>query len=65
MAEVPQALLAQLKLGGRLTAVVGQLPIMRAVLVTRGSEHGYNSVELFDTVAPRLQGFDEPTKFSF
>ena len=65
VAEVPQALLAQLKVGGRLTAVVGQLPIMRAVLVTRGSEHGYSSVDLFDTVAPRLQGFDEPTKFSF
>ena len=65
VAEVPQALLAQLKVGGRLTAVVGQLPIMRAVLVTRGSEHGYRSVDLFDTVAPRLHGFDEPTRFSF
>lgn len=65
VAEVPQALLAQLKVGGRLSAVVGQLPIMRAVLVTRGSEHGYSSVELFDTVAPRLSGFDEPTRFSF
>ncbi len=65
VAEVPRALLAQLKPGGRLTAVVGQLPIMRAVLVTRGQEAGHSTVELFDTVAPRLIGFGEPSRFTF
>jgi protein-L-isoaspartate(D-aspartate) O-methyltransferase len=65
VAEVPQALLAQLKVGGRLAAIVGQQPVMRATLVTRSSEHGFASVELFDTVAPRLQGFGEPARFSF
>jgi protein-L-isoaspartate(D-aspartate) O-methyltransferase len=65
VAEVPQALLAQLKVGGRLVAIVGQLPVMRATLVTRGSEHGLRSIELFDTVAPRLSGFDEPSHFRF
>jgi protein-L-isoaspartate(D-aspartate) O-methyltransferase len=65
VAEVPQALLAQLKVGGRLAAIVGQQPVMRATLVTRSSEHGYASVELFDTVAPRLSGFGEPARFSF
>ena len=65
VAEVPPSLLAQLKVGGRLAAVVGQQPIMRATLFTRGDEHGYSSVELFDTVAPRLTGFDEPTRFRF
>jgi protein-L-isoaspartate(D-aspartate) O-methyltransferase len=63
VAEVPAALLSQLKLGGRLVAVVGQLPIMRAVLITRSGEQAYASVELFDTVAPRLKGFDEPSRF--
>ena len=63
--EVPRALLAQLKPGGRLTAIVGQLPIMRAVLVTRSSESGTSTVELFDTVAPRLVGFGEPSRFVF
>jgi protein-L-isoaspartate(D-aspartate) O-methyltransferase len=63
--EVPAALLSQLKLGGRLAAIVGQLPIMRAVLTTRNSEHAYSSVDLFDTVAPRLKGFDEPSRFNF
>lgn len=65
VAELPQALLAQLKVGGRLAAIVGQQPVMRATLVTRNSEHGYASVELFDTVAPRLSGFPEPTRFAF
>jgi protein-L-isoaspartate(D-aspartate) O-methyltransferase len=65
VAEVPPSLLAQLKVGGRLAAVVGQLPIMRATLFTRSGEHGFSSVELFDTVAPRLAGFDEPTRFRF
>ena len=63
--EVPRALLAQLKPGGRLTAIVGQLPVMRAVLVTRSSENGFATVELFDTVAPRLKGFGEPSRFVF
>jgi protein-L-isoaspartate(D-aspartate) O-methyltransferase len=63
--EVPPGLLSQLKVGGRLAAVVGQLPIMRATLFTRSSEHDFASVELFDTVAPRLAGFDEPPRFKF
>ena len=65
VAEVPRTMLAQLKPGGRLTAIVGQLPIMRAVLVTRSAEAGCSTVELFDTVAPRLKGFGEPTRFVF
>ena len=38
---------------------------MRAVLVTRSGEAGFATVELFDTVAPRLIGFGEPTRFVF
>jgi protein-L-isoaspartate(D-aspartate) O-methyltransferase len=65
VAEVPAGLLGQLKVGGRLIAIVGQQPMMRATLITRSGEHAFASVELFDTVAPRLQGFDEPSRFSF
>ncbi|MEP7058673.1 MAG: protein-L-isoaspartate O-methyltransferase [Caldimonas sp.] len=65
VAEVPRAVLAQLKPGGRLAAIVGQLPIMRAVLMTRSGETGFSSVELFDAVAPRLHGFGEPPRFVF
>ena len=63
--EVPQGLLAQLKVGGRLAAVVGSEPVMQARLYTRASETAWSQADLFDTVAPRLQGFGEPSKFHF
>ena len=63
--EVPRALLEQLKPGGRLAAVVGQPPIMRARLYTRVGDAAWSQTDLFDTVAPRLEGFDEPTRFQF
>jgi protein-L-isoaspartate(D-aspartate) O-methyltransferase len=65
VAEVPRHLLAQLKPGGRLIAVVGDEPVMRARLVTRAGEAAFGEVDLFDTVAPRLLGFAEPTRFHF
>lgn len=65
VAEVPQGLLSQLKIGGRLAAIVGAEPVMRAVLITRTGEHGLERRVLFDTVAPRLRGFAEPTRFQF
>ena len=65
VAEVPQALLDQLKPGGRLLAVVGQEPVMRAMRFTRLSATALQAQDLFDTVAPRLLGFDEPSRFSF
>ena len=65
VAEVPQRLLDQLKIGGRLVAIVGQEPVMRALLITRIAPQQYKRVELFDTVAPRLDGFGEPTRFQF
>jgi protein-L-isoaspartate(D-aspartate) O-methyltransferase len=65
VAEVPTALLAQLKVGGRLASIVGQLPVMRAVLLERSGEQGVERRVLFDTVAQRLRGFDEPSRFHF
>ena len=63
--DVPRTLLQQLKPGGRLAAVVGELPIMRARLYTRAGEAAWSQADLFDTVAPRLEGFEEPTRFHF
>lgn len=65
VAEVPAALLDQLKPGGRLLAIVGQLPIMRARLYTRSAQGAFAHEDLFDTVAPRLKGFAEPSHFRF
>jgi protein-L-isoaspartate(D-aspartate) O-methyltransferase len=65
VSSVPQALLEQLRPGGRLLAIVGQEPVMRAVRITRQPQGGYTTVELFDTVAPALDGFAPPTRFTF
>ena len=65
VAEVPRELLQQLKPGGRLAAVVGDEPVMRARLYTRVGEAAWSEVDLFDTVATRLAGFTEPAHFAF
>ena len=65
VAVLPQALLDQLKVGGRLAAIVGDEPVMQALLVTRSGERDFKRVVLFDTVAPRLDGFVEPERFRF
>ena len=65
VAQVPQALLSQLKVGGRLVAIVGDLPVMRATRVTRTAEGSYTTLQGWDTVAPRLANFPEPTQFRF
>jgi len=65
VAEVPKHLLAELKVGGRLFGIVGQEPVMRATIFTRTGEQAYRHTEVFDTVAPRLKGFGEPSRFTF
>jgi protein-L-isoaspartate(D-aspartate) O-methyltransferase len=65
VAEVPPALLKQLKVGGRLIAIVGDEPVMRATVVTRTGEADYITRQPWDTVAPRLIGFPEPSHFKF
>jgi protein-L-isoaspartate(D-aspartate) O-methyltransferase len=65
VASVPESLLNQLKPGGRLIAMVGAEPVMQATLYTRQAEGGFTKAVLFDTVAQRLDGFAEPTRFHF
>ncbi|MEN9843242.1 MAG: hypothetical protein RLZZ612_1071 [Pseudomonadota bacterium] len=65
VAEVPQDLLMLLKVGGRLIAVVGHEPIMRATIVTRVSDTSYATVQPWDYVAPRLKNFPEGSTFRF
>jgi protein-L-isoaspartate(D-aspartate) O-methyltransferase len=65
VAEVPQALLAQLKIGGRLIGIVGDEPTMRVNIVTRISDAEFKTSTPWDTVAPRLLNFPEPSHFHF
>jgi protein-L-isoaspartate(D-aspartate) O-methyltransferase len=54
-----------LRVGGRLVAIVGEEPVMRATLVTRSGEADYLTRQPWDTVAPRLLKFPEPSHFHF
>lgn len=63
--EIPEALLAQLKVGGRLLAAVGEAPLMQARLVTCVGEGRFQSVTLFETDIPRLRNAQERSKFVF
>ena len=65
VAEIPPALLASLAPGGRLAAIVGYEPMMRATIVTRTGDAAYQTAQPWDTVAPRLLHFPEPSRFSF
>jgi protein-L-isoaspartate(D-aspartate) O-methyltransferase len=65
VAEVPAALLQQLTVGGRLAAIVGDEPMMRATLITRTSDSSWTTTEPWDCNAPRLGGFPEHSRFQF
>ncbi|NMM11133.1 MAG: protein-L-isoaspartate O-methyltransferase [Polaromonas sp.] len=65
VAAVPPSLLALLKVGGRLSAIVGFEPMMRATLITRVGQDAWRTTQAWDTVAPRLLNFPEPSKFVF
>ena len=65
VASVPPQLLSLLKMGGRLSAIVGDEPVMRATLITRVDEAAWHTTQAWDTVAPRLLNFAEPSRFQF
>ncbi len=62
---LPDVLLQQLKVGGRLVAIVGTLPVMSAQLVTRTGEMTFNTINLFETVAPALRNAAAGEQFTF
>ena len=64
VAAVPPELLALLRDGGRLAAIVGEEPVMRATIVRRSGER-FTTTQPWDTVAARLRNFPEPTGFRF
>lgn len=55
----------QLNVGGRLFVIVGEAPVMEALLITRVSESGWSRQSLFDTELPPLLNALTPTRFEF
>jgi protein-L-isoaspartate(D-aspartate) O-methyltransferase len=62
---VPDRLLAKLSPGGRLAAIVGELPVMQAQVLTRAQGGGVVTRVLFETVAKPLRGFPAKSGFRF
>ncbi len=62
---LPEALLKQLRVGGRLAVVVGEAPVMEAKLVLCTADNVYNTINLFETVIPALDNVAPKSAFSF
>ncbi len=55
----------QLELGGRLFVIVGEAPVMEALLITRLSETEWSTDSLFDTELTPLLNAAKPVEFEF
>ncbi len=53
----------QLKLGGRLFVIVGDSPVMEALLIRRVGEHAFARESLFETDLPCLEGAERRQEF--
>ena len=53
---MPETLRSKLPAGGRMAVIVGQEPVMHALLVQCNGEASYEQSVMFDTVAPALGG---------
>ena len=62
---LPEEFKNQLRIGGRLVAIVGQSPAMEAQLVTRLTETSFDTRGLFETDLPPLQNALAPSAFVF
>jgi protein-L-isoaspartate(D-aspartate) O-methyltransferase len=62
---LPTAFEHQLNPGGRLLAVVGEAPVMEAMLITCISAGVYSRISLFETCIPQLVNAVQPQQFSF
>lgn len=62
---LPPQFLDCLNLNGRLFAVIGDAPVMRATLMTKTAETSFSTTDLFETVVAPLINAKQPSRFSF
>jgi protein-L-isoaspartate(D-aspartate) O-methyltransferase len=62
---LPQAFLDRLTPGGRLLAVVGDLPVMKAIVVRQPVAGSFQHAELFETLVKPLVNAAQPPRFRF
>lgn len=62
---LPDSFLQQLKVGGRLFAIVGEAPVMTAEVITRTGDADWTSAKLFETNVKALREAIVPSHFKF
>ncbi|MBU6488603.1 MAG: protein-L-isoaspartate O-methyltransferase [Burkholderiales bacterium] len=62
---LPQEMLEQLKIGGRLAAFVGTAPVMKAQIITRVDEKQFRVADVFETYVEPLVNAVQPPRFKF
>lgn len=62
---LPDDFLQQLKVGGRLVAIIGEEPAMVAKLVIRSEENAFSTINLFETAAAPLSNAVQREQFVF
>ncbi len=62
---IPQELLEQLTIGGRLAAFVGTWPVMKAQIITRSDDQQFHISNVFETYIEPLSNAITPTRFKF
>ena len=62
---LPEAFLQQVKVGGRIAAIVGEPPAMEFNIITRTGENAWNTVKVFETNVKYLSGAAAVSHFQF
>ena len=62
---LPEAFLTQLRVGGRILAVIGEAPAMSACRITRTSQDAWDHEKMFETSIAPLRNADRPSAFRF
>jgi len=62
---LPQEMLEQLKVGGRLAAFVGTAPVMKAQVITRIDEKQFRVADVFETFIEPLLNAVQPPRIKF
>jgi protein-L-isoaspartate(D-aspartate) O-methyltransferase len=62
---LPEVFLKQVKVGGRIAAIIGEAPSMSANIITRVSETAYDTVKVFETSVRYLKSAETPSHFEF
>lgn len=65
MPFLPLTFKEELNIGGRIFAVLGEAPAMKATLITRVDENRWTEKHLFETVLPRLINIEKSNHFIF